>query len=98
MAESVIMDSEATEARGRRKFREGVVVSDKMDKTVVVATTKRVRHPEYGKFIVQTKKFVAHDEENSCGAGDLVRIVESRPLSKTKRWKVQSILEKAVQI
>lgn len=82
--------------RSQSKVREGVVVSDKMDKTVVVAISRRVQHPTYGKYVRKTKKYFAHDSENSCGVGDVVQIVESRPLSKNKRWRVQAIISKAV--
>jgi len=81
--------------RGRRKTRVGVVVSDKMDKTVVVAVRDTSRHHLYGKIIRRTTKFKAHDASNACGIGDRVMITETRPLSKTKRWRVQQILEKA---
>lgn len=81
--------------RGIRKVREGVVVSDKMDKTVVVAVESRVRHPMYGKIVRQTKKYKAHDEANACGIGDRVSLMETRPLSATKRWRVSEIIEKA---
>jgi small subunit ribosomal protein S17 len=81
--------------RGRRKTREGVVVSDKMDKTVVVAVEDRVKHPLYGKVIRRTSKLKAHDENNACGTGDRVLLMETRPLSATKRWRVVEILEKA---
>jgi small subunit ribosomal protein S17 len=81
--------------RGYRKVREGYVVSDKMDKTVVVEVEDRVKHPKYGKVIRRTKKYKAHDGENACGVGDRVRLVETRPLSATKRWRVAEILEKA---
>lgn len=81
--------------RGLRKRQEGLVVSSKMDKTIVVAVVRRVRHATYGKFIRKTKKFYAHDESNQCGVGDRVRIVETRPLSKLKCWKVESVLVKA---
>ena len=74
------------------KERVGVVVSDKMDKTVVVAIENRTAHPKYGKIVVQTKRYKAHDEENKCKEGDRVRIQETRPLSRTKRWKVTEIL------
>jgi small subunit ribosomal protein S17 len=84
------------EARGNRKTQDGVVVSAKMDKTVVVAVIRQVRHATYGKFVRKTKKFYAHDEARTCGVGDKVRIVETRPLSKLKRWKVESVLTKAV--
>jgi small subunit ribosomal protein S17 len=81
--------------RGYRKTRRGYVVSDKMDKTVVVAVEDRVKHPLYGKVMRRTSKVKAHDEANSAGVGDLVRIVETRPLSATKRWRVVEVLEKA---
>ena len=83
------------QTRGRRKTKIGLVVSDKMEKTVVVAVTRQFPHPLYKKIIKRTKRYKAHDEENACGVGDLVRISESRPLSKDKRWRVQTILEKA---
>ena len=83
------------QARGYRKVREGLVVSDKMDKTVVVEVEDRVKHPKYGKVIRRTKKYKAHDGENACGVGDRVRLMETRPLSATKRWRVSEILEKA---
>ncbi len=82
-------------ARGYRKVREGLVVSDKMDKTVIVMVEDRVKHPKYGKVIRRTRKYVAHDEENACGVGDRVVLTETRPLSATKRWRVAQILEKA---
>ena len=82
-------------ARGYRKTREGLVVSDKMDKTVVVQVEDRVKHPKYGKVIRRTKKYKAHDGENACGVGDRVLLMETRPLSATKRWRVAQILEKA---
>ena len=81
--------------RGRRKVRTGRVVSSKMEKTVVVAVESRVRHPLYGKFMRRTTKFKAHDEQNTCGEGDTVEIMETRPLSKDKRWRVVKIVEKA---
>ena len=84
-----------TPVRGRRKVREGLVVSDKMDKTVVVAVEDRVKHPLYGKVMRHTSKLKAHDEQNQCGVGDRVQIMETRPLSATKRWRVVEILEKA---
>ena len=80
---------------GERKVRVGTVVSDKMNKTVVVAVERRTAHPVYGKRITQTKKFHAHDEENDAREGDTVRIMETRPLSKTKRWRVVEIIERA---
>jgi small subunit ribosomal protein S17 len=82
-------------ARRPRKAREGVVVSDKMDKTVVVSVEDRVKHALYGKVMRRTSKLKAHDEQNSCGVGDRVLIMETRPLSATKRWRVVEILEKA---
>jgi small subunit ribosomal protein S17 len=81
--------------RGRRKVREGIVVSDKMDKTVVVRIEDRVKHPLYGKVMRRTSKLKAHDENNACGIGDRVSLMETRPLSATKRWRVVEILEKA---
>jgi small subunit ribosomal protein S17 len=87
--------AENTVARGYRKIREGIVVSDKMDKTVVVEVEDRVKHPKYGKVIRRTKKYKAHDGENACGKGDRVRLMETRPLSATKRWRVAEIIEKA---
>ena len=80
--------------RGNRKTRVGVVVSDKMDKTVVVAVERLIKHPLYKKYIKRTSKFKAHDEENRCDIGDKVKIMETRPLSKTKRWRVVEIVEK----
>jgi small subunit ribosomal protein S17 len=87
--------SEPTSARGYRKVREGVVVSDKMDKTVVVEVEDRIKHPRYAKIIRRTKRYKAHDGENACGVGDRVRLLETRPMSATKRWRVAEILEKA---
>jgi small subunit ribosomal protein S17 len=84
-----------TPARKRRKVREGLVVSDKMDKTVVVVVEDRVKHPLYGKVMRRTSRLKAHDENNSCGTGDRVSIMETRPLSATKRWRVVEILERA---
>ncbi len=81
--------------RGRRKVRIGQVVSDKMDKTIVVKVEDFIRHPLYGKRIKRTKKFKAHDEQNTCGIGDKVRIMETRPLSKDKRFRLVNIIEKA---
>ena len=83
------------ETRGYRKTRVGVVVSDKMDKTIVVAIKTKVRHPLYGKMVNRTRKFKAHDENNECGIGDTVKIMETRPLSKDKRWRLVEIVEKA---
>ncbi|GAA3200498.1 30S ribosomal protein S17 [Dactylosporangium siamense] len=87
--------TESTEVRGRRKVREGLVVSDKMNKTVVVAVEDQVKHPLYGKVMRRTNKLKAHDEQNACGVGDRVLLMETRPLSATKRWRVVEILEKA---
>ena len=84
-----------TEERALRKVRVGMVVSDKMDKTVVIAIEDNVKHPVYGKIIKRTLKVHAHDESNECGVGDKVRIMETRPLSKTKRWRLVEIIEKA---
>ncbi len=81
--------------RGYRKVREGLVVSDKMDKTIVVEVEDRVKHGLYGKVIRRTSKLKAHDEQNSCGVGDRVLLTETRPLSATKRWRVVEIIEKA---
>ncbi len=81
--------------RGTRKVREGLVVSDKMDKTVVVAVEDRVKHPLYGKVMRRTNKLKAHDEQNSAGVGDRVLLMETRPQSKSKRWRLVKILEKA---
>ncbi len=83
------------EARNLRKTRTGVVISDKMDKTIVVAAIFKEKHPIYGKFVSKTKKYHAHDEKNECQKGDKVLIMETRPLSKTKRWRVVQIVEKA---
>ncbi|MGA1582919.1 MAG: 30S ribosomal protein S17 [Saprospiraceae bacterium] len=84
-----------TTQRNLRKQRVGIVVSDKMEKSITVAVERRLRHPIYGKFVKKTKKFMVHDEKNECGIGDTVRIMETRPLSKNKRWRVVEIVEKA---
>ncbi len=84
-----------TEERNLRKVRVGRVISDKMNKTVVVAIEDNVKHPVYGKIVKHTLKVHAHDENNECGIGDKVSIMETRPLSKTKRWRVVTIIEKA---
>ena len=90
------MAEESPAARpNRRKTRQGRVVSSKPDKTVVVAVTERVSHPRYRKIVQRTRKLHAHDESNSCGEGDLVRVQETRPLSKLKRWRVTEIVERA---
>ncbi len=81
--------------RNLRKIRIGVVSSNKMDKTVTVAVERKVKHPMYGKFVKKTTRFHAHDEKNECVPGDIVRIMESRPLSKTKRWRLVEVVEKA---
>src|ERR1700712_596066 len=85
----------ADQDRNARKVREGLVVSDKMDKTVVVSVEDRVKHAMYGKVLRRTSKYKAHDENNECGIGDRVLLMETRPLSATKRWRVVEILEKA---
>ncbi len=98
---SEVTDSATTQAdeagptRGYRKVRRGYVVSDKMDKTVVVRVEDRVKHPLYGKVIRRSTRIKAHDESNEVGVGDLVRIMETRPMSATKRWRVTDVLEKA---
>ena len=81
--------------RNLRKSRIGIVVSDKMDKTIVVEVTRKVKHPLYKKYITRSKKFKAHDERNECGIGDKVEIVETRPISKDKCWRLAQIIEKA---
>lgn len=81
--------------RNLRKERIGVVSSNKMNKTIVVSEVSRIKHPMYGKFIMKTKKYTAHDEKNECNEGDTVRIMETRPLSKSKRWRLIEILERA---
>ena len=83
------------EKRNLRKERIGVVTSNKMDKSIVVSEVKRVKHPMYGKFVLRTKKYVAHDEKNDCNIGDTVRIMETRPLSKTTCWRLVEIIERA---
>jgi small subunit ribosomal protein S17 len=83
------------EQRGARKVRDGVVVSDKMDKTVVVLVERRVKHPKYHKTVTKSKRYKAHDEANDARVGDRVRIIETRPLSKTKRFRVAAVLERA---
>lgn len=83
------------EKRNLRKERTGIVTSNKMDKSIVVSVERRVKHPKYGKFIKNTTKFVAHDEKNECGEGDTVRIMETRPLSKSKNWRLVEIVERA---
>ena len=94
MSENAV-ESSTTEVRSARKVREGLVVSDKMDKTVVVSVEDHVKHALYGKVLRRSTKLKAHDEANSCGVGDRVLLMETRPLSATKRWRVVEILEKA---
>ena len=84
------------EERNSRRVKVGIVTSNKMDKTIVVSTEESVRHALYGKSVKKTKKFMAHDEENACGIGDKVKIMETRPLSKDKRWRLVEIMEKAL--
>ncbi len=95
MSENQTAETENALRSSFRKTREGLVVSDKMEKTVVVAVEDRVKHPLYGKVIRRTSKLKAHDEANDCGIGDRVLLMETRPLSATKRWRVVEILEKA---
>ena len=83
------------EKRGQRKTREGVVVSAAMNKTAVVLMKRRLRHPVYGKYVTRSKKFYVHDEKNECRVGDVVRIVETRPLSKLKRWRLVELVQRA---
>jgi small subunit ribosomal protein S17 len=87
--------TEATTARSARKVRDGIVVSDKMDKTVVVTIVERVRHAKYAKFVNRTKRLYVHDEQNDARLGDRVRVMETRPTSKQKRWRVVEVLERA---
>ena len=83
------------ESRKLRKERTGLVVSDKMDKSIVVVVERKVKHPIYGKFVKKTSKFIAHDEKNDCNQGDTVRIMETKPLSKNKCWRLVEIIERA---
>ena len=94
MSENPVVET-SVEERSARKVREGLVVSDKMDKTVVVSVEDRVKHALYGKVLRRTSKLKAHDENNDCGVGDRVQLMETRPLSATKRWRVVSIVERA---
>jgi small subunit ribosomal protein S17 len=87
--------STETVARNQRKQRTGKVVSDKMDKSITVAIERQIKHPIYGKFITKTRKYMVHDENNEARPGDLVRIMETRPMSRTKRWRLVEILERA---
>jgi len=95
MSENSVTENSETKPRANRKVREGLVVSDKMDKTVVVEVEDRVKHALYGKVLRRTRKLKVHDEQNACGIGDRVSLMETRPLSATKRWRVVEILEKA---
>ena len=95
MSEETATTAEETTARAARKVREGLVTSAGMDKTIVVTVTDRVRHARYGKFVLRSKKLYAHDETNDAGEGDLVRVMETRPLSKNKRWRLVEIVERA---
>lgn len=83
------------EERNNRKVREGLVTSNKMDKTIVVSVERRLKHAKYGKFLKRTTKLMAHDEKNDCNIGDKVRVMETRPLSKSKRWRLVEIIERA---
>jgi small subunit ribosomal protein S17 len=89
------LSSEPKIIRNRRKERVGIVSSNKMQKTIVVSVRRRVKHPIYGKFLIRTTKFAVHDEKNEANVGDIVRIMETRPLSKTKRWRLVEIVERA---
>ncbi|HMV15991.1 MAG: 30S ribosomal protein S17 [Chitinophagales bacterium] len=89
------MTTELTTERQLRKTRVGIVTSNKMEKTITVAVVRKLKHPKYGKFLKKTKKFHAHDEKNECNIGDTVKIMETRPLSATKRWRLVEIVEKA---
>lgn len=89
------MTTELTTERKLRKTRVGVVTSNKMEKTITVSVVRKLKHPKYGKFLKKTKKFHAHDEKNECNIGDTVKIMETRPLSATKRWRLLEIVEKA---
>jgi small subunit ribosomal protein S17 len=83
------------EKRNLRKERIGIVTSDKMEKSIVVSVERKVKHPKYGKFVKKTTKFVAHDEKNECNSGDTVKIMETRPMSKSKNWRLVEIVERA---
>lgn len=88
-------EAEKMEKRNLRKERIGTVTSNKMEKSIVVSEVKKMKHPMYGKFVLKTKKYVAHDEKNDCNEGDTVRIMETRPMSKTKCWRLVEIIERA---
>ena len=96
MAQAQEAEKAVAKKRGLAKTQEGVVASSKMDKSVVVVVQQHKKHDNYGKYMLRTERYVAHDEKNECQVGDKVRIIECRPLSKTKRWRVQSIVERAV--
>lgn len=91
----MVEDSNSTRGPNRRKVREGVVISDRMNSTVVVAVTERVRHPRYGKTVQRTKRLYCHDADNTARVGDRVRVMETRPLSKLKKWRVAAVTERA---
>ena len=93
--QNTMSEVENAPSRNLRKVRFGLVTSNKMDKTIVVKVERRVKHPIYGKFVKKSSKFVAHDEKNECGIGDTVQIMETRPLSKRKRWRLTKIVERA---
>lgn len=95
MAEETTETTETTQTRAARKVREGIVTSTGMEKTIVVTVTDRVRHPKYGKYTLRTKKLHVHDEASEANKGDRVRVAETRPLSKTKRWRLVEVLERA---
>jgi len=88
------MEATVNNARGRRKTRVGLVTSNKMEKTITVSVERKVKHPIYGKFLKKTTKFMAHDEKNECSIGDIVKIMETRPLSKNKCWRLVEVVEK----
>lgn len=88
------MEATVNNARGRRKTRVGLVTSNKMEKTITVSVERKVKHPIYGKFLKKTTKFMAHDEKNECSIGDVVKIMETRPLSKNKCWRLVEVVEK----
>lgn len=95
MSDQLETTATTAEKRGLRKERIGTVISSKMNKSIVVAVERKVKHAKYGKFIKKTSTFMAHDEENACGLGDLVMITETRPISKNKKWRLKQIVEKA---
>jgi small subunit ribosomal protein S17 len=95
MARRAVTEARAASGRGARKIREGVVLSSKMDRTAVIAVVDRVRHPKYAKFVLRTKKLYVHDEANDLNEGDRIRVMETRPLSKLKRWRLVEVLERA---